>query len=623
MPGTGSVIFQATTAEEADGYHFHDPIRIERAAGIDDVPRVLEAVEDASRSGCFAAGYVAYEAGAAFESAVPRRSIDVPYAWFGMYDRPERISRAAVDGLLSREAAPISHLRFSVPRPRYTRHVADIRELIHAGDVYQVNYTGQLRFDLEGPAAGLFRTLVERQPVPYAAYIDVGDAQIVSCSPELFFRRSGRRIVTRPMKGTAVRGRTAAEDDEIAARLAADAKNRAENLMIVDLLRNDLSRCCRPGTVRATRLFETERYETLIQMISEIEGELRPHAGLAEIFRAAFPCGSVTGAPKIRAMQRIDELEDEPRGVYCGAIGFVEPGGDAVFNVAIRTAVIRKGTGKLGIGSGIVWDSEADSEFEECMLKARFLSGDAALESEPFYLIETMRAEGGAIALLDLHLDRLARSAAYFGIDLDREAASVKIAAAAAARAEGAARVRATLDADGRLDVEAGPCYSRPEKWRVAVSDTRVDGADPLRRHKTSRRTLYNEKLAAAREAGFDEILFLNERGEVVEGSRSNVVVRRGRAWLTPPVESGALPGVYRRHLFESLPGLREEVLYINDVMDADAVYFCNAVLGLVKAEVARRPDLRTLQTDDSAFLEFPPTGASQDAPPAPKHHSA
>ena len=622
MPATGSVIFQATTAEEADGYHFHDPIRIERAPQIDDVPRVLEAVEEASRGGCFAAGYVAYEAGAAFEASVPRRALDVPYAWFGIYDSATRISRAEGARLLSRDTAPITHLRFSVPRPRYVGRVGDIRELIRAGDVYQINYTGQLRFDLEGPAEALFRTLVERQPVPYAAYLDFGDAQIVSCSPELFFRRSGRRIVTRPMKGTAVKGRTAAEDDEISARLSADAKNRAENLMIVDLLRNDLSRCCVPGSVRATRLFETERYETLIQMISEIEGDLRADVGVVDIFKATFPCGSVTGAPKIRAMQRIDELEDEPRGVYCGAIGLVEPGGDAVFNVAIRTAVIQHGTGRLGIGSGVVWDSEADAEFEECLLKARFLVGEAVPEREPFYLIETMRSEDGDVALLDLHLDRLTRSARYFGIEADRDAASAKIEGAAA-HLRGTARVRAVLHTDGRCEVEAMPCDPQPAEWRVAISDTRVDAADPLRRHKTSRRALYNEKLAAAREEGYDEVLFLNQHYEVVEGSRSNVIVRCGSRWLTPPVESGALPGVFRRHLLGSMPGLSEEVLYINDILDADTVYFCNAVVGLVEAHVARRPDHRVNQSGGSVLPEVSAARASIDAPPAPKHHPA
>lgn len=592
MPARGRVIFEATGAGAADGYLFNEPVRTFQADRIDDVPGVLIEAEDASKNGCFVAGYVAYEAGAVFEASVPRRSLDTPYAWFGAYDDAGRPSTADGKRLTDHEEAKVAHLRFSVPKPRYRRQIAAIREMVREGDVYQVNYTGQLRFDVDGPADALFRTLVKRQPVPYAAYLDTGDAQILSCSPELFFRREGRRIMTRPMKGTAARGKTAAEDAELATRLANDEKNRAENVMIVDLLRNDLSRCCLPGSVRAPKLFDTERYETLIQMSSEIEGELRPGAGLIDIFRALFPCGSVTGAPKIRAMQRIDALEDEPRGVYCGAIGFLKPGGDAVFNVAIRTAVLVNGTGRLGIGSGIVWDSRADAEYDECLLKARFLSGSQPLEAEPFYLIETMKAEEGEIPLLNLHMARLADSAEHFGIPFDRQTTVGRIQEILASDDpdEGGApcafKVRVTLDENAALRLERSPVGPRPERWSAAISEARIDAHDPLRRHKSSRRDLYEEKFQKALELGCDEVLFLNERGEIAEGSRSNVFVRNGRSWRTPPVSSGALPGVYRRHLIDSMPGLTEEVLYIKDVLDADAVYFSNAVVGLVEGRV-------------------------------------
>lgn len=304
-------------------------------------------------------------------------------------------------------------------------------------------------------------------------------------------------------------------------------------------------------------------------------------------------------------MTRIDELEDEPRGVYCGAIGFVEPGGRSVFNVAIRTMLIRKNVGRLGVGSGVVWDSDAESEYEECLLKARFLVDADRPESRPFYLIETMLAENGRIALLNLHLNRVTQSAAYFGIPADREVIRRRIADEPAP--EGRHRVRLTVDEDGSLGVtssslslESGTESSEhsalagaprvsgpsPRKWRVAVSERRVDSQDPMRRHKTSSRALYEEEYEKARERGFDEVLFLNERGEPVEGSRSNLFVRTGNAWRTPPETSGALPGVYRRHLIESTPRLVEEVLYVSDLVEADAVYFSNAVRGLVEAEI-------------------------------------
>lgn len=614
MPARGRVIFQAATPAEPCGYHFCDPIRIHAARRLDDVHGVLEAVENATNDGCYAAGYVAYEAGAAFEPAVPRRSIGMPLVWFGVYEDVERITQVDAERLLSPVDVAISRTEFSIPRPRYHKQIAVIRGLIREGDVYQINYTGQLRFELDGPPDALFRRLFMRQPVPYAAYVDTGDVQILSCSPELFFRRDGSRIVTRPMKGTAARGDTAAEDDESARRLASDAKNRAENLMIVDLLRNDLSRCCIPGSVRTPKLFETERYETLIQMSSEIEGELRPGAGLRDIFSALFPCGSITGAPKIRAMQRIDALEDEPRGAYCGAVGFVKPGGDAVFNVAIRTAVMEGGTARLGIGSGIVWDSEADAEFDECLLKARFLTGEETLETEPFYLIETMKAVDGAVPLLDLHLDRLSHSAEHFGIPFDRSEAARRIAGCVAG--EGPARIRLTLDESGTMACERTRLDALPQRWRAAIWNARIDAQDPLRRHKTSRRALYNDALRQAHERGLDEVLFLNEKGEITEGARSNVFVRNGPTWRTPPVSSGSLPGVYRRYLFDSLPGLTAEVLYIDDVLNAEALYFSNAVVGLVQADLI----LDEAQSLDAASSDarrgLPATGWDLDHSP-------
>lgn len=620
MPAKGAVFFQAMSAGESDGFQFERPIRVYEAALPDDVADVIAAVEAESKNGLFAAGYIAYEAGSAFERSVPRRAIHLPYAWFGIYEERSSLTREEIAHRLGGQPAAVSHLRFSIPRSRYRKHIEVIRAFIHEGDAYQINYTGQLRFDLEGSAEALFVELLDRQAVPYAAYLDTGVFQILSLSPELFFRREGDRIITRPMKGTASRGRSQHEDEDNERRLAGDEKNQAENLMIVDLLRNDLSRCCKPGSVHVPALFETERYRTLIQMSSQVEGELLSGTGLQQIFEALFPCGSVTGAPKIRAMQCIDELEDEPRGVYCGAIGFVEPGGRTIFNVAIRTAMIQRGVGRLGIGSGVVWDSDADSEYDECLLKARFLTGANQAEPRPFFLIETMRADDGHIPLLDLHLDRLDASAAYFGIPVDVSAASKSITDVL--EGPGRRRVRLTLADDGTIKVTSALLDTHVDlAWdydlatgsmlaslceaalvsedaddrkeapihqvqRGVISLKRVDSQDPLRRHKTSSRELYTAEFEEARALGYDEVVFFNERDELCEGSRSNVFVRNGREWRTPPVESGALPGVYRRHLIETVPNVSEATLYIQDILEADTVYFTNAVRGLARAEI-------------------------------------
>ncbi len=638
MPSIGTVFFEAARPDRSDGYHFERPICVLEAHRPEDVPEVLESVERESDSGYYAAGYVAYEAASAFEPAAPRRAIHIPYAWFGIYEQAAHVARAEFTEPLPDGAPTVSHLRFSIPKSRYGKQVEVIRDRIREGDVYQINYTGQLRFDVDGPAEALFARLAARQPVPYAAYLDIGDAQILSCSPELFFRREGGRIATRPMKGTAIRGASKQEDERLERELAEDAKNRAENLMIVDLLRNDLSRCCIPGSVRVPKLFETERFETLIQMSSEIEGDLRPGTRLTDIFRALFPCGSVTGAPKIRAMQLIDELEDEPRGVYCGAIGFVEPGGRTVFNVAIRTVLMQKGVARLGIGSGVVWDSSAASEYDECLLKAHFLTGDESPVQESLYLIETMLADGGTIPLLELHLDRLVASAENFGIPLHRTRASERIADAL--DGERRQKVRLTLQTDGSIDVASSdlerlygaeqtydtaahrksgapsdasvPDVQEGAKWRGVISRKRTDSQDPLRGHKTSSRDLYADEFDAAHERGFDEVVFLNERDELCEGSRSNIFVRSGESWRTPPLESGALPGVYRRHLLETVPNAAEATLYIADLENADAVYFSNAVRGLVEAEIVfgrAKPGDENSSADPTIYPFLAPAG--------------
>jgi para-aminobenzoate synthetase/4-amino-4-deoxychorismate lyase len=324
-------------------------------------------------AGRYAAGFLAYEAGYALEPGL----FDPPegdlLGWFGVYAAPACRAESDAEALLA-DAGPfrLGPARFALDEAAYARCVAAVRALIREGDVYQVNLTAPFRFSFEGDPLGLYRAVRRRQRVPYGAWLNTGERHVLSYSPELFFRLDGARVTARPMKGTAPRGATAEEDARLAAALAADPKNRAENLMIVDLLRNDLARVSVPGSVGVPRLFETERYETVTQMTSTVTATLRPEARLSDVLRALFPCGSVTGAPKLRAMQRIRALEAGARGVYCGAVGYAGPD-EAVFNVPIRTIALRDGEGRLSVGSGIVWDSEAGAEYAECLLKARFL----------------------------------------------------------------------------------------------------------------------------------------------------------------------------------------------------------------------------------------------------------
>jgi para-aminobenzoate synthetase/4-amino-4-deoxychorismate lyase len=474
-----------------------------------------------------------------------------------------------------------------VSEAEYTDAIRAVRRHIGKGNVYQINYTAPLRVRVEGDPRGLYRRLRARQRVPYAAYLNTGSRQILSCSPELFFQREGDRISTKPMKGTIRRGRTLEEDRTLQEDLASDPKNRAENLMIVDLLRNDLSVCCRPGSVTVPSLYETEPYQTVTQMTSTVEGCLQADAGLADVLRALFPCGSVTGAPKRRAMRIIRELETTPRGVYCGAIGMAGPSDTAVFNVAIRTVVLDGEEGTMGVGSGIVWDSDPGGEYEECALKGAFLTKPRSVQprsAEPdddLRLIETMRYDGLCIPLFDRHVERLARSAEYFSFPFDEERFRRRVHRAVHGQGDDVLKVRATLGRWGRITVTTSPVEeATDEPWRLTLADERVDRTDPLFYHKTTRRGVYQRALETARAAGYDEAILLNRDDEVTEGTYTNLFVRRGEVLYTPPVDSGLLAGVYRDYVLDTRPEAKERTLTLEGLRQADALYCCNALRG-------------------------------------------
>ncbi|HQR58298.1 MAG TPA: aminodeoxychorismate synthase component I, partial [Azonexus sp.] len=466
------------------------------------------------------------------------------------------------------QPAGIGGLHAGIDENRHAAAVDRIRDYISAGDCYQVNFTFPLTFQWFGHPLALYARLRARQPVSYGGFLGDAAGGIVSLSPELFLEREGTRLVTRPMKGTLARGQPAE-------RLRASAKDRAENLMIVDLLRNDLGRVAASGSVKVERLFEIEDYPTLWQMVSEVSANA-PGIGLAAILRALFPCGSVTGAPKIRAMQIIAELEQAPRGLYTGAFGWIAPDGDFRLNVAIRTLELAADrTGRLGIGSGIVADSEPAAEWQECMLKADFLRDcDPGLQ-----LIETLRRENGQYPLLAGHLSRLRRSADWLGFALDEDALRGCLDAQPA---NGIWRVRVMLAKNGDLAAQCFPLADEPGGIRYArLAATLIDSGDPLRGHKTSERGVYDDALRSlpADSTVFD-LVFLNERGEVAEGARSNVFVERAGQLLTPPLESGALPGVLRAALLASGEAC-EAVLWPEDLQHGFWL-LGNALRGLI-----------------------------------------
>ncbi|NJO67551.1 MAG: aminodeoxychorismate synthase component I, partial [Rhodospirillales bacterium] len=410
--------------------------------------------------------------------------------------------------------------------------------------MYQINLSFKQRFAYSGDPLALYLELRRRQRVRFGGVIATPERHVLSLSPELFVRVADGRATVRPMKGTVRRGVTPEEDDYLASWLSADEKSRAENLMIVDLMRNDLGRLAAPGEVRVTDLYTVETYRTLHQLTSGVEAHLRPETSLPALVRAIFPCGSVTGAPKIRAMQIIRQLEAEPRGVYTGAIGLIQPGGRMLFNVAIRTVTLNaNGEGELGVGSGIVFDSDGRSEYEECLLKSRFLSEASATLS----LLETFRWDRRCgYALLERHLARLAASAAYFSIAYDASEVRRLLLESSAGFTGETCRVRLLIDEDGTISLTAAPLSVLPPVLRFALSPRPASSRDPMRYHKTTQRTLYEAELARqTAETGCHEVLFVNEHGELTEGAWTNLFLRRGDRLLTPPARCGLLIGTF------------------------------------------------------------------------------
>ena len=568
---------------------FQQPVRVITAEYPQDVLPALVELETAVRAeNLYAAGFIAYEAAAAFELAVHEPVEGLPLLWFGLFEDYEEIGdwRLETDELVSNLQSPVSGSNWqpAVSRAAYDAAIAQIKAHIAAGDTYQVNYTFPQQTSFTGEPLAYFAELVAAQQAAYAAYLDIGRFAICSASPELFFKLNGSRLHSKPMKGTAVRGRTLAQDKANIAWLAQSEKNRAENVMIVDMIRNDMGRVAEVGSVRVPQLFEVERYPTLLQMTSTVEAQT--DVPLSQILANMFPCASITGAPKVRTMEIIKELEPQPRGVYTGSIGFLAPDGMAQFNVAIRTVLVdrEQETATYGVGSGIVWDSDAADEYEECKVKSKVLT-----EKRPsFQLIETMlwQPEGG-LFLLDEHLARLRNSAEYFRIEWVETAVLTELDALSQTLTE-PVKVRLLLGQDGIFTLQTVPLSigARPNPVRVGLAQEPVDSQTIWLYHKTTRRDLYNA--ARASRPDCDDVILHNERGELTEASSSNIALLLDGELVTPPIESGLLGGTFRSYLLKNPEGwqnpgglpLREKVITGADLARAEGIYLFNSVRG-------------------------------------------
>jgi para-aminobenzoate synthetase/4-amino-4-deoxychorismate lyase len=585
MPGWFPELNEVVLFAPEEGWlWFRQPKGVVTATRLEEVIPALEEIErQVEREGRYAAGFIAYEAAPAFEPAlqvkeVTQQGSGVPLMWFGLYEAPVKLAKEYLGG---GEVKLPAGWQADVSEEVYRHAIRKVKGWIAHGETYQVNYTYRLRTDWDGNPWPLFAALANAHVAPYAAFIETAEWAVCSISPELFYRQEGDLLTSKPMKGTARRGLTLADDQKQAKWLYHSEKNRAENVMIVDMVRNDMGRIARVGSVRVPRLFEVEKYPTVWQITSTVQAESR--AGMVEVLKALFPAASITGAPKVRTMQIIAGLEASPRGIYTGAVGYFAPGRRAQLNVAIRTLWMDKKEGKAvyGVGGGIVWDSTPGDEWQETKTKARILNE----LPRGFELIETLRwtPEEGWF-LVGQHLWRLGRSAEYFAYPYDEQAVREALEAAAGTFGDKPQRVRLTLDREVGICLESKPLdLQGANPQRVGLAKTKVNSADRFLYHKTTRREVYER--ARGERPDVDETLLWNEKSELTEACIANLVVELDGQLYTPPVKCGLLAGTYRAWLLEQ-GKVKERIIRVEELERCERIFLANSVRGMWEVEI-------------------------------------
>ena len=573
---------------------YQTPLRTIQASNAGDLEVALQGIEQAIHDQHHVVSCFSYELGEHLLGLTPKRS-KTPWVQAWVFKDVQKLSKEDVNQWLKTQtnqaidAPVIQKTRSSITQEQFESDIAKIQELIKSGDTYQVNHTYRIHGELSGSPLSAYEILRQKQPGPYGAYIEHPDGWVLSCSPEWFLQKTGNTLMTKPMKGTAKVGESSSEE------LHDDAKNRAENVMIVDLLRNDLSKISLPGSVKVPNLFEVQQHGDVLQMTSTISSTSKENLRLKELLQAIFPCGSVTGAPKKRTMELIQELESEPRNLYCGAIAWFDPSsqaglGDLGMSVVIRTLELEKNQHfQMGVGGGITIDSESADEWHECQTKAGFLYA-LQNQAEPIGLFETIRVEQGQACHLEMHLGRISQSAKALMIKFDSNRAKSLIQEACSQLdASLIYRLRLDLSAEGLLSVKTAAIQNLqagPILWAsdILATDATMSSTDQLLGHKVTRRKLYDQAWLAAEKLGAFDALFVNEQGFVTEGGRSNVFIKKDGRWLTPPLASGCLPGVMRSMVMNDAKYQAvEQDITPADVLSAEEVIFTNALRGIVK----------------------------------------
>lgn len=580
--GTNYVLLETLRKDKDNkqNYLFTDPVTIISCRQRSELKKCFRQVQRYLQKGFYLAGFLAYELGYLLEESLSQygQHEDYPLIWLGVYNKPDKYT--ATVNASSDKCYYLSAPVVATDYIQYKKNILKIKELIGRGDTYQINYTSKCHFNFAGDIFAFYRELKANQQVSYSALINYNGNYIISLSPELFFRvDKNQNITVKPMKGTAPTGTSPGW-------LQADSKNISENVMIVDLLRNDLGRICKHGTVKVQELFTVEEYATLLQMTSTVTGKLRSEVKIFDIVKSLFPCGSVTGAPKIQSMKIIHDLEKSPREIYTGAIGYLSPDGQAVFNVAIRTIDLqsmpdRKYQASMGIGSGIVFDSRPEEEYQECLLKAQFL-----INAMPdFALIETMLLDNGKIKYLDMHLRRLKTSAQYFGIPCVIAAIKRELLRYAKPLT-GKIRLRLLLKSNGESVLEHQPLVAaRAVMPVIKVSGFKTQSNDHFLYHKTTHRKSYDEEHKKSVAKGYFDVIFTNEKNQITEGAISNIFIQIKGQYYTPPLNCGLLNGVGRKVLIKKLKA-QERILHLKDLKRADKIILTNSVRGVTEVGI-------------------------------------
>jgi para-aminobenzoate synthetase/4-amino-4-deoxychorismate lyase len=575
-------------------YIFLDPLKVIKINRYSGVEKAFVDIQGLAKNH-YLAGYFSYELGYFFENKQFSFKDRVSYPLIQLcvfdkaicFDHRKGKFNACPSGILKKKGAlagfSVKNLSFNFSRAEYLKRISRIKGHIRRGDTYQINFTGKYRFRFSGSAFSFYQSLKNRQSVPYSAFSKLKDEYLLSFSPELFFKRNGRSIYSKPMKGTIARGKDIEEDKRQVQSLKNSLKDSAENIMIVDLIRNDLGRIAEIKSVKPSGLFNIEKYNTLFQMTSGVRAVLKNGMTYFDIFSNIFPGGSVTGAPKIRSMQIIRKLEKGPRNIYCGALGMILPKDKAVFNMPIRTVSLIGNKGEMGSGSGIVYDSSGLAEYKECMLKAKFLAD----RYKEFCLLETI-LWGGEYAFLEEHLERMELSAQYFAFYFNRAKIKKALSSLKIKFKTGALyKVRLLLDRKGYLRIEHSKMPRESGIKYIVVSNYKIDPQNLFCYHKTTNRQLYDSEYIRYHRRGYFDVIFLNKIGEVAEGAISNIIIEKNKIYYTPPLSSGILPGIFRNYFIRKYRA-QEKKIFLKDLLRADRIFLSNSVRGLTEVKIKR-----------------------------------